>query len=195
MFRERRSAAPAVLCFAIHIWVPESYMESVAQISCAHFNICHQAHGTLTHTHTLGHCPERRGKGWVMANGWGVSIVTRVTEGRGGPPADPHWEVEWLSLSRGKGSQWHTMLETSARERATSSRVSPSWLRPDRASAVSLRHLTLASERHYANSIKGGSPHLCISCANPRAQQDFYISTNRSRPKPRKAFAWRWNNK
>lgn len=33
-----------------------------------------------------------------------------------------------------------------------------------------LRPLALASERHYANSIKGSGPLLCVSCTNPRAR-------------------------
>lgn len=120
-----------------------------------HFNIYHTA---LGHTYTEKPIVQRGGRkgGWLRMGGMFPWWPGRQTEKR---------SAHWPSLRR-----W--MIVTKLRE---SSHVSPSWLWAVWASLVSMRHLALASERHYVNSIKGRSPHSCVSCASPRAQEHFTL--------------------
>jgi len=108
------SVSPAVVCWAIHICedsqTPVSCDELGSSITPAHvrtFNIYRLA---LQHTHTYQRALSREDRaGWCDANGSGVSMVTKPTEGTGGPPPDPHWVAEWLPLSQGKiGSRHNT---------------------------------------------------------------------------------------
>lgn len=130
------------------------------------FNIYHTA---LGHTHSKSHCPERREKGWEWEGCFHGDQGDRRKKGSASRPSLRRW---WLSLSWGKTASSHNARDKSEGE-SDQQPCTPPLLWPLWASVVSLRHLALASERHYANNLKGSSPRLCVFCANPRAREDF----------------------